>query len=163
NLEFAVDRQRCARWNVTPDDLLTVLETAVAGKAVTQMVEGEKTFDITLRWPDRLRKDETTVLQIPVEVAANHVKSPHASRQPAAPTPGGSQGLSSTGTFLPLPALTGSLFNAPNLPNAVPRSRLGDLVTSPDPTATPGTGRHFIRPGASMITREQGQRFIAVK
>src|SRR5262249_15223776 len=42
-------------------------------------------------------------------------------------------------------------------PAATPRRRLGDLV-KPVP-GSPG----FVRPGASTIYREQGQRFIAVK
>ncbi len=42
NLEFPVDRQKCARWNVSAADVQGVIQSAVGGKAVTQMIEGEK-------------------------------------------------------------------------------------------------------------------------
>jgi cobalt-zinc-cadmium resistance protein CzcA len=147
NLELAPDKQKCARWIVSADDVQTVLETAVAGKAVTQMIEGEKAFDITLRWPFHLRNSEAKILEIPVEVTVNQVRLP---------------GLASTGTLLPSPSLTGHLFNPVILPNAVPRRPLKDLITSVDPP-TPGKPPRYLRPGASVISREQGQRFIAVK
>jgi cobalt-zinc-cadmium resistance protein CzcA len=70
---------------------------------------------------------------------------------------GGSTGLSPTGTTLPLPSLTGSAVNAPNLGTMLPRRRLADLVSPPE------GAEQFIRPGASTIYREQGQRLIAIK
>ena len=51
NLEFAVDKEKCKRWGVQVADVNNVINTAVHGNAMTQMVEGEKLFDITLRWP----------------------------------------------------------------------------------------------------------------
>ena len=50
-------------------DVTDVIETAVGGKAVTQVTEGERLFDLTLRWPARLRRDEQSILSIPVDVA----------------------------------------------------------------------------------------------
>ena len=35
------------------------------------MIEGEKTFDVTLRWPARLRSDEQSILNIPVDITNN--------------------------------------------------------------------------------------------
>jgi len=35
-------------------DVQDVLATAVGGKSLTQVVEGERKFDVTLRWPERL-------------------------------------------------------------------------------------------------------------
>jgi cobalt-zinc-cadmium resistance protein CzcA len=40
---------------------------------------------------------------------------------------------------------------------------LGDLVTSLDENGRPDPSGHFLRPGASTIYREQGNRLIAVK
>ena len=37
------------------------------------MVEGEKTFDITVRWPKRLRDSETSLLDLPIDVTNNKV------------------------------------------------------------------------------------------
>src|SRR5262249_7705222 len=73
NLEFAVDRKECARWNVSVADVETAIKVAVGGSAFTQMIEGEKTFDITLRWPERLRGSEQAILDIPVDVTNNQV------------------------------------------------------------------------------------------
>ena len=56
NLTFPVDRQRCARWGVNVADVQDVIATAVGGKAFSQMIEGERSFDIALRWPERLRQ-----------------------------------------------------------------------------------------------------------
>ena len=41
---------------------------AIGGKAFTQMVEGEKLFDIVLRLPPHLRDDPNVIAQIPVDV-----------------------------------------------------------------------------------------------
>ena len=73
---------------------------------------------------------------------------------------GASGGASVLGTSAAAPALAGSLLNTPSLPGAVPRRRLGDLVTAPDSLTQ---DRQFLKPGASTIFREQGQRFIAIK
>ena len=47
--------------------------TALGGQAVTQMVEGEKKFDISIRWPEKLRDSEESILEIPVNVGNNTV------------------------------------------------------------------------------------------
>ncbi|MBY0459475.1 MAG: efflux RND transporter permease subunit, partial [Gemmataceae bacterium] len=65
-LEFPVDRQKCARWNVSPADVQGVVQSAVGGRPVTQMQVGCKAFDVTVRWPERLRGDEQAILAIPV-------------------------------------------------------------------------------------------------
>lgn len=117
NLEFAIDRDKCARWNVSVADVQDALATAVGGQAFTQMVEGEKTFDITLRWPGHLRSDEESILDIPVDVLKNRVAEE--SSETGVP--------SLTGSVLPLPAATGSV--DVSMPTAVPRRRLRDLVT----------------------------------
>jgi cobalt-zinc-cadmium resistance protein CzcA len=155
NLEFPVDRARSADWNVAAADLQSVIQTAVGGKAFTQMVEGERTYDITLRWPERLRGDEEAILNIPVDVVNNQVTGPPIPGQSPTPVSGSGSGVSASGTSQAPPALTGSQNNAFAVSPPVPQRRLGDLVTP-----TKGT---FLRPGASTIYREQGQRMIAMK
>ena len=51
NLNLPVDRDKCARWNLNVSDVQAVVDTAVGGKAFSQMIEGERSFDITLRTP----------------------------------------------------------------------------------------------------------------
>ena len=152
NLEFSIDRDKCAKWNVSIADVQDTLATAVGGKAFTQMVEGEKTFDITLRWPAHLRADEEQILDIPVDVLKNRV----------VPTTGAGTGtLALSGTSAAQPSVTGSV-DTP-LPVVVPRRRLRDLVTPLNEDGERDPSAPFTRAGASTIAREQGQRLIAVK
>jgi cobalt-zinc-cadmium resistance protein CzcA len=152
NLEFAIDRDKCALWNVSVSDVQDALSTAVGGKSFTQMVEGEKTFDISLRWPERLRGDEEKILDIPVDVLKNRIVSPTSSDPGSIPL---------AGTSIPQPSATGSS-DTPSI-NGVPRRRLRDLVTPLDENGMRDPKATFTRSGASTIAREQGQRFIAVK
>ncbi len=118
NLEFSIDREKCSKWNVSIADVQNALSTAVGGKVMTQMVEGEKSFDITLRWPAHLRADEETILDIPVDVLKNRV----------VPTSGSGSGtLAISGSSNEQPSVTGSV-DTP-APALVPRRRLRDLVT----------------------------------
>jgi cobalt-zinc-cadmium resistance protein CzcA len=162
NLEFPVDRRKCALWNVSVADVQNALQTAVGGKPFTQMIEGEKSFDVTLRWPARLRADEDLILEIPVDVVG-HTVTP-GSVPAASPTPvsGASTGVSPTGTSASLPAVSGSTQN-PVVNSTTPRRRLRDLMTPSDDPAAAERGGDLTRPGASMIYREQGKRMVAVK
>jgi cobalt-zinc-cadmium resistance protein CzcA len=162
NFEFPVDPQKCSHWAVTPADIQNVVQCAVGGKSVTTMQEGAKKFDVTLRWPERLRSDEQTILAIPVPVA-NNVTDGNRVAVGGTPVSGGASGLSATGTAMALPAATGNVFNAPALAPNCPSRRLGDLVTPLNLQGEYDPRGSFVRPGASTIYREQSQRFIAIK
>jgi cobalt-zinc-cadmium resistance protein CzcA len=71
NLEIPVDPQKCSVWGVSVSDVEDVIQTAVGGKPVSTMIEGEKRFDITLRWPGELRASEEAILNIPVDISNN--------------------------------------------------------------------------------------------
>ena len=75
NLELSVDRRKCRQWNISVADVENAIKVAVGGQAFTQMIEGEKTFDITLRWPEALRGNEEAILDVPVDVTNNKVTS----------------------------------------------------------------------------------------
>ena len=164
NLEFPVDRQKCARWNVSASDVQAVVETAVAGRAAGKVQEGEKQFDLTVRWPQRLRADEQAILNIPVPVS-NVVAG--GTQVATAPTPfsSGSFGaLTSSGTSIALPPATGSDLDAPNVTVTNPARRLSDLVTPLNRDRVPdAVNGSFAARGASTIYRERGQRLIAIK
>jgi cobalt-zinc-cadmium resistance protein CzcA len=163
NLEFPIDREKCALWDVSVADVEDVIQTAVAGKAFTRMIEGEKAFDVTLRWPERLRESDTSILDIPVNVT-NHRVSGGLAEQPQRSPTGPSTGVAATGTSGAMPALTGSTFNATsNGLSTSPWRRLRDLVTAVGADGAPAPDAPFIKPGASMIYREEGNRMIAVK
>ncbi len=165
NLELPVDRRKCARWNVSVADVENLIQAAVGGKAVAQMTEGGKSFDITVRLPQPLRDNEEAILNIPVDVTGNQVTAGSAPALNPTPQTGGGTGVSPTGTALGFPSLTGRSDNAAALPGAAaPRRRLGDLVTPTDAQGRPDDQHgSFLKPGASTIYREQGQRLIAIK
>jgi cobalt-zinc-cadmium resistance protein CzcA len=166
NLELPIDRNKCALWNVSVADVHNVIQTAIGGKTVSQMIEGEKSFDITIRWPERLRRDQSKILEIPVDVTGNLVTNSTQSSTSSTPLSGGTAGLSSTGFSNSLPSLTGSTRGlAPLELVTTPRELLGDLVTpqGTDPDGPLVPGGEFIRNGTSMISREQGARMVAVK
>jgi cobalt-zinc-cadmium resistance protein CzcA len=164
NLEFTVDRSKCKFWNVSVTDVENSIAISVGGQACTQMVEGEKSFDIALRWPERLRGNEQAILDIPIEVTNNIVTQGYVPGTPATPVTGPSVGVSPIGTNVPMPSLWGNIFNAAiNNITSVPRLRLGQLVTPVNDEGQLDPNGKFLRSGASTIYREQGKRFIAVK
>ncbi len=164
NLDLTVDRARCAAWGVRVDDVQNAIKVAVGGQAVSQLIEGEKTFDITIRWPEHLRGNLEAILDIPVELANNIVTSGNAPAGSPTTVSGPSAGPDVTGLGTPRPAQGGSAYVAPVTdPTAVPRLRLRQLVTPVDADGQPDPKGNFIRPGVSTIAREQGKRLIAVK
>jgi len=164
NLEFPIDRAKCARWNVNVSDVQNVLSTAVGGKPFSQMIEGEKTFDISMRWPERLRKTEKQILDIPVEVTNNNVTGGSVAGVNGTPLSGSATGLTPLGSSAAMPSLTGGMFNGTiNNQANTPRRPLRDLVTPQDKNGHPNPDGSFVKSGASTIYREQGNRLIAVK
>jgi cobalt-zinc-cadmium resistance protein CzcA len=67
NLEIQIDRHECARYGINVADVEAVVQVAVGGRAFTQMVEGEKRFDIVLRLPKDQRDDPEVIGRIPVD------------------------------------------------------------------------------------------------
>jgi cobalt-zinc-cadmium resistance protein CzcA len=152
-LEFRVDPVKCQKWGVTTADVNNVVSSAVGAKAMSSMVEGEKLFDISTRWPKWRRTDETSILDIPVDILNNQVVLAKGSGF----TP------SASGYALPPPAVAGSLADTSNPISSTPRIRLGDLVTPVGADYAPDPSAQFNHAGASTIYREQGKRFIAIK
>jgi cobalt-zinc-cadmium resistance protein CzcA len=163
DLLFPVDREKCALWNVSVANLEDVIQTAVGGKQVSEIIEGEKRFDLTLRWPPRLRRTQEQILNIPVDVVKNSVTAPVTTLNQTRLS-GSATGISSTGTSVEMPSLTGNAFNATlDDISRVPRRRIRDLVTPMNRHGDQDPNGRFVREGASTIYREQGNRFVAVK
>jgi len=68
NLEIRIDRRACARYGLNVDDVESVIEVAIGGRAFSRMVEGEKVYDIVLRLPSDLRNDPKDIARIPIDV-----------------------------------------------------------------------------------------------
>ena len=153
HLEFRVDPEKCQKWGVSTADVNNVVTSAVGAKAMSSMVEGEKLFDISTRWPKWRRTSETSILDIPVDIINNQVVL----AQGSGFTPNAS------GHALPPPAVSGSLADTSNPISSTPRIRLGDLVSPVGDDYAPDANGQFNRPGYSTIYREQGKRLIAIK
>jgi len=68
NLEIKIDRDACARYGVNIADVEDAVQVAIGGKAFSQMVEGEKLFDIVLRLPFDSRDDPEVISRLPIIV-----------------------------------------------------------------------------------------------
>jgi len=153
HLEFRVDPEKCQKWGVTAADVNNVVASAVGAKAMSSMVEGEKLFDISTRWPKWRRTSETAILDIPVDIINNQVVL----AQGSGFTP------NAAGHALPPPSVPGTLADTSNPITSTPRIRLGDLVTPVGADYSPDPNGRFNRAGASTIYREQKSRLIALK
>jgi cobalt-zinc-cadmium resistance protein CzcA len=162
DVEFRVDRQKCKRWGVTVGDVNNVINVAVRGSAATQMIEGEKLFDISLRWPQFRRDDLAAILNIPVDITNNQVASGPAATAGQTPLTGPSTAPATTGTATPPPSQVGTTYNAPFL-SPLPRLPLRSLVSPVGDDGLIDPKGSFVRPGVSIIYREQGKRLIALK
>ncbi len=50
NLNFAVDRDAAARYQINVSDIQDAIQTAVGGNVLTQVLQGEQVYDLTLRY-----------------------------------------------------------------------------------------------------------------
>ena len=142
HLEFRVDPAKCERWGVMTADVNNVVQSALGARAMSSMVEGEKLFDISIRWPKRLRNNETSILDIPVDVINNQVVLNQ--------YPGTGSGAVSIpiakGFAHPDPAPAGTLANTANpMSQQAPRLRLRDLVSPVAEDGSPDPGGQFER------------------
>lgn len=60
-LRIAVKRDEVARYGINVRDVEDVIETAIGGRAVSTLFEGERRFDITVRYPPSARTDLTAI------------------------------------------------------------------------------------------------------
>ena len=66
SLTIKIDRAKIARYGVNVADINTLIESAVGGDVATQVVQGEKEFDLVVRLDRRYRDDPTEIGNIPV-------------------------------------------------------------------------------------------------
>jgi cobalt-zinc-cadmium resistance protein CzcA len=55
SLLIRIDRAKAARYGLAPADVNATIQAAVGGAAVTQVIEGDRRFDLTVRFPERFR------------------------------------------------------------------------------------------------------------
>jgi cobalt-zinc-cadmium resistance protein CzcA len=66
NLLIQVDRERAARYGVLPNDVNGVVQAAIGGQAVTQVLDGERRFDAVVRFLPQFRGNVEAISSIPV-------------------------------------------------------------------------------------------------
>lgn len=74
-LSIKADRAKIARYGINIEDIQAIVETAVGGKTVTELYEGEKYFDVQLRFPEDHRNS-------PEAIGTIFIESPSGARIP---------------------------------------------------------------------------------
>jgi heavy metal efflux system protein len=64
NLNLSVDREKAARFGLNVSDIQDAVETAVGGKAVTQVLQGERRFDLAVRYQAPYRDTKEAIENI---------------------------------------------------------------------------------------------------
>ena len=64
NVRITPDRVQCGRYGLNVGDVEAVVAAAIGGQAITQVYEGEKRFDLTVRWAPAFRKDLKVIRNI---------------------------------------------------------------------------------------------------
>jgi cobalt-zinc-cadmium resistance protein CzcA len=60
------DRRACARYGLNTGDVEAVIQAAIGGQAVTQVYEGEKRFDLVVRWQEPFRNGLEAIRELTV-------------------------------------------------------------------------------------------------
>jgi cobalt-zinc-cadmium resistance protein CzcA len=77
NLVVSIDRSRAARYGIMPGDVNAVVQTAIGGSPVTQIIQGDRRFDLVVRYKPEYR-------QTPQAIRALLLTTPDGSRVPLA-------------------------------------------------------------------------------
>jgi heavy metal efflux system protein len=64
DLDFVVDREKAARWQINVADVQDAIQTAVGGNALTQVLKGEQVYDLTLRYLPKYRDTREAIRNI---------------------------------------------------------------------------------------------------
>ncbi len=72
-LTINIDRRAIARHGINVSDVNELISTAVGGKAVTQVFEGERRFTLLLRFPEGFRHDVEAIKELLLRPAINGV------------------------------------------------------------------------------------------
>jgi cobalt-zinc-cadmium resistance protein CzcA len=66
NLLIVPDRKAAARYGLNAGDVAAVVQAAIGGQAITQVLEGDRRFDLVVRWKPRYRESLDAIRQIRV-------------------------------------------------------------------------------------------------
>jgi len=69
NLHIEISRERAARLGVTVADVQEAVDVGIAGRAVTDVVEGERLHSVVVRYRELARDRVETIARLPIPVA----------------------------------------------------------------------------------------------
>jgi heavy metal efflux system protein len=64
NVNFVVDREKADRYGINVADIQDAVETAVGGKTVSQILQGERRYDLVVRYQEPYRRTTTDISDI---------------------------------------------------------------------------------------------------
>ena len=64
DLDVVVDRTKAARWGINVADVQDAVQTAVGGNALTQVLKGEESYNLTLRYLPQYRDTREAIQNI---------------------------------------------------------------------------------------------------
>ncbi len=70
SLSINIDRAKIARYGINVDDVNNLIQTAVGGTAATQVVQGDKQFDLVVRLDRQYRDNPEEIGNIPMTTSA---------------------------------------------------------------------------------------------
>jgi cobalt-zinc-cadmium resistance protein CzcA len=65
-LQITVKRDQIARYGLNISDVQNLIETAVGGKVATTMIDGQKRFDVVVRFAETWRNDPDQLAKLPL-------------------------------------------------------------------------------------------------
>jgi cobalt-zinc-cadmium resistance protein CzcA len=66
SIRITPDRKKISRYGLNTGDVAAVIQAAIGGQALTQVFEGEKRFDLTVRWLEPFRNNLKAILAITI-------------------------------------------------------------------------------------------------
>jgi cobalt-zinc-cadmium resistance protein CzcA len=64
------DRRACGRYGLNTGDVVAVVQSALGGQTITQVYEGEKRFDLTVRWMEGYRTSLEAIREVTISTPA---------------------------------------------------------------------------------------------
>lgn len=66
-LVVEVDREKIKRYGLQAGDVLFLIETAIGGKAVTRMYEGDRSYDVVIKYPEEKRNSPEILKELLID------------------------------------------------------------------------------------------------
>jgi heavy metal efflux system protein len=65
-VKIVVDRQACSRYGINTGDVEAIIEAAIGGKTITHVYEGERQFDLVVRFLEPYRNSIRALNEVPI-------------------------------------------------------------------------------------------------